>query len=235
MGRWKNGMSVAKKITKKKVGITGATGICEGAYIRTPFGGRRIDLLRKGDLVVTRDNGLQPVAHVWTRLVTENEIVADPSLGPVSLETRAIGPMMPQKPLRVGGALRLLIPGWRLKDEEDTVSCLVPARDVDGVSLGNDAPVADVVYYNIVFETPQVFAVNGLPVESFTLDKDTMRITPKAVKDDLRSLLPDAASDKDVDCLSKYKRRKRVTYTPDLAYAPPKPIAANTEGARPQA
>jgi hypothetical protein len=41
-------------------------------------------------------------------------MAADPSLAPVCLRSRAIGPMMPQRDLLVGGDHRLLIPatGW---------------------------------------------------------------------------------------------------------------------------
>lgn len=210
-------MTLAKKISKKDIAITGATGLCAGASIRTPFGARRVDLLSKGDLVVTRDSGLQPVIHIWSRKLTEAEITADPSLAPVALSPRAIGPMMPQKTLRVGGAQRLLIPGWRLQDEDDSTCCLVPARDVDGVSLGSNAPAEETEYFNIVFATPQVFAVNGLPVESYTLDTETRKITPKEVQKDLRKLFPKSKQAEQPCPLAKYKRRHRASYTPDYA------------------
>ena len=115
---------MAKKITEGDAVTAGATGLCAGANLRTPCGPRRVEFIRKGDLVVTRDNGLQPVRMIWTRTVKETEFAADPSLAPVLLAPRAIGPMMPQQELRVGGAHRLLIPGWRLEDEDDGENCL---------------------------------------------------------------------------------------------------------------
>lgn len=207
-------MTLATKITQNEIVMTGATGLCAGANLRTPIGERRVEFLRKGDLVVTRDNGLQPVRLIWKREISEAEIAADPSLAPVHLNTRAIGPMMPARPLRVGGAHRLLIPGWRLLDEDDAVNCLVPARDVDGVSLGNETEAVEATYYNVVFDAPQVFCANGMPVESFVPCADTLPHIPADVQSELRTLFPDLGPEFAEYPTPSYKARKRVSYTP---------------------
>lgn len=208
---------MVKQIGAGDIEKAGVTGLCPGANIRTPCGPRRVEFFRKGDLVVTRDNGLQPIKMIWTRTVTAAEMAADPSLAPVVLKPRAVGPMMPQRDLAVGGAHRLLIPGWRLEDEEDTINCLVPARDLAGL---NDATYIDrapeqVTYYNLVFDSPQVFAANGLPVESFSPSEEAMKAVPKHVGEMLRRAFPDLAP-KDYPA-PRYKLRERVSYTPNFA------------------
>ena len=210
-------MTLVRKITDGDIAKPGVTGLCAGANLRTPCGERRVEFLRKGDLVVSRDNGLQAVSLIWTQTVSASELAADPSLAPVTLAPRAIGPMMPQKPLMVGGAHRLLIPGWRIDDEDDAENCLVAARDVDGLELGSEVPDEDLVYYNVVFDSPQVFCANGLPVESFMPSEDAMMYIPKAAKEDLRKTFPDLGPKfKDYPAPS-YKLRERVSYTPDFA------------------
>lgn len=210
-------MTIAKKITQNDVSLTGSTGICAGANLRTPIGERRVEFFRRGDLIVTRDNGLQPVRMVWAREISEAEIAADPSLAPVVLDKRAIGPMMPTRPLRIGGAHRLLIPGWRLLDEEDTVNCLVPARDVDGVSLGNETDATEATYYNVVFDAPQVFCANGMPVESFVPSEESLEAAPADVKKELRAIFPDLGPKFKDYPTPPYKARARVSYTPSFA------------------
>ncbi len=210
-------MTISRKISQNDIPQTGTTGLCAGANLRTPIGERRVEFLRPGDLVVTRDNGLQPVRLIWTRDISEAEIAADPSLAPVLLNTRAIGPMMPSRPLRIGGAHRLLIPGWRLLDEEDHINCLVPARDVDGVSLGNETEAVEASYFNIVFDAPQVFCANGMPVESFVPSKETLQWVPQDVKSDLRALFPDLGPEFTDYPAPAYKARARVSYAPSLA------------------
>ena len=210
-------MTMVGKITDGEIVTAGTTGLCEGANLRTPCGERRVEFLRKGDLVVTRDNGLQPVVMIWTRVIPAAEVAADPSLAPVTLQPRAIAPMMPSKPLKVGGAHRLLIPGWRIDDEDDTESCLVAARDVEGLELGGDLPEGDLTYYNIVFASPQVFCANGMPVESFAPDEATLTSAPKEAVEELRKAFPDLSPKFTDYPVPTYKCRARVSYTPDYA------------------
>jgi hypothetical protein len=146
-----------------------AIGLAGNANVRTPCGARHVANLRPGDLVVTRDHGLRPVRLVWSRTVTEAEMAADPSLAPVCLRPRAIGPMMPQRDLLVGGDHRLLIPGYRLTDRPDTSAALIPAREIAGTSDAAfvDRAQGEMTYWNLVFDAHEVFTANGLPVESF--------------------------------------------------------------------
>jgi hypothetical protein len=210
-------MSTVRNITESKPTIAGATGLCAGANLRTPIGARRVEFFRPGDLVVTRDNGLQPVRMIWTKTVTPAEMAADPSLAPITLAPRAIAPMMPQHKVSVGGAHRLLVPGWRLDDVDDTENCLVPARDLEG--LGETTPLRedDVTYYNVVFDTPQVFCANGLPIESFSPCGEILKIVPKEVKEDLRQTFPELGPKLDDYPAPQYKMRERVSYTPTYA------------------
>ena len=210
-------MTLVTKITDGEIAKAGTTGLCAGANLRTPCGERRVEFLRTGDLVVTRDNGLQPVAMIWTRLVSQAELAADPSLAPITLEPRAIGPMMPKKSIKVGGAHRLLIPGWRIDDEEDAVNCLVAARDVDGLDFQCEISEEEITYYNVVFDSPQVFCANGLPVESFAPSEEAMIYVPKAAQEDLRRAFPDLAPKFANYPAPSYKLRERVSYTPDFA------------------
>ncbi|NNL34871.1 MAG: hypothetical protein HKP35_03550, partial [Silicimonas sp.] len=127
--------------------------------------------------------------------------------------------MMPQRELAVGRAHRLLIPGWRLEDEDDATACLVPARDVAGIN--DNAYVGkqdtDITYFSIVFDEPQVFCANGLPVESFSPTDEAMRAVPNDVRDSLREAFPDL-SPKFADYPApRYKMREQVSYTPDFA------------------
>ncbi|NNE87446.1 MAG: Hint domain-containing protein [Silicimonas sp.] len=210
-------MPTVKNITKGNVAIAGATGLCTGANLRTPIGARRVEFFRPGDLVVTRDNGLQPVRMIWSKTVTAAEMAADPSLAPITLAPRAIGPMMPQHKVSIGGAHRLLVPGWRLDDVEDTENCLVPARDLEGLGEKTEIGDQDVTYYNIVFETPQVFCANGLPIESFSPRSEILKIVPKKVCEDLRQTFPDLSPKLDDYPAPEYKMRERVSYTPSYA------------------
>lgn len=144
-------------------------GLVEGANVRTPCGPRRVELVRPGDLIVTRDTGLQPVRMVWSREVTTAEMALNPDLAPIRFQPRAIGPMMPQHHLSVAPDHRILVPGYRILGQENSNSCLVAARDLADASDAAyvDRSCAVARYFTFVFDSHQMFCVNGLPVESF--------------------------------------------------------------------
>lgn len=194
-----------------------ATGLAADAQLRTPCGSRRAEFIRPGDLIVTRTNGLQPVRMVWTRTVTESEITADPSLAPVCLSPRAIGPMMPQRDLMVAGDHRLLIPGYRLIDRPDTAAALIPARDIAGTSDAAyvDRAHGDIVYYNLVFDAHQVFAANGLAVESFLVTDASLAAVSAPVRETIEKALPDLGSAQPWQSPLGYPVTSRKAYLPE--------------------
>ncbi|MEE9387596.1 MAG: Hint domain-containing protein [Paracoccaceae bacterium] len=167
-------------------------GIGEGANIRTPCGPRRVELVRPGDLIVTRDNGLQPVRLIWSREVRKLDITADPSAAPVHLCPRAVGPMMPRHDLTVAPDHGVLVPGYRLLGQEDTSCCLVKAGEL--VNSSDDAFIDTSLkisrFFTFVFDSHQVFACNGLPVESFLAGAAEIAGLKQNLRNDLVRLFP---------------------------------------------
>lgn len=198
---------------------TGAFGLCAGANLRTPCGARRVENLRHGDLVVTRDNGLQPVRMVWKRVVTAAEIAADPALAPVVLRPRAIGPMMPQRDLALGAAHRILIPGWRLVDMPEDHAFLIPARDVTEASdaIHIDRAGGEIAYYGVIFDSHQVICANGLPVESFLPTPGALCTLEKSVTEDITRLFPELLKSPSSYPPAEYATPEGPRYRPAVA------------------
>jgi len=178
-------------------------GVAAGAQVRTPCGPRNVENLRPGDLIVTRRDGLQPLRMIWKRTIAASEVAADPSLAPVSFATRAIGPLMPQAPISLAAAHRVLVPGYRLEGAEDTEPCLIRARDLAGKSsdVALERNSGDLTLYNLVFDEHQVFAANGLPVESFLLSPTNLCRLEEDAMAELSEIFPDI--DEDADAFSK--------------------------------
>ncbi|MEM8630947.1 MAG: Hint domain-containing protein [Pseudomonadota bacterium] len=194
-------------------------GVAGGANVRTPCGPRRIENIRRGDLIVTRRDGLQAVRMVWSRTVTDAEMAADPSLAPVALRRRAVGPMMPQWDLRIASGHRILVPGYRIGELEDRDVALVQARDIAGSS---DAAYVDrsahaVTFYNLVFDTHQVFTTNGLPVESFLPTSTNLWGLDDQIRKDLFHAMPYLRDSADAYPKPEYPLMDNVDYRPELA------------------
>lgn len=211
-------MNAMSKIGERQATTLPALGLTGSASLRTPCGGRRAENIRKGDLIVTRDNGLQAVRLVFTRTVTEAEIAADPSLAPVRLKPRSIGPMMPQRDLLVAPDHKVLVPGYRLADMPDTASYLIPARDVAGASdeAFLDRATGDVTYYNIVFDDHQVFCANGLPVESYVPTEKAVTGLDPAVKADLEATFSQRSAETAPIVPTKYVLPEAEHYRPEF-------------------
>ena len=100
--------------------------------------------------------------------------------------------MMPQQELRLASAHHVLVPGYCLEDVEDNESRLVRARDLvdpfDG-AVAERNPV-DTSFYNLVFDSHQVLAVNGLPVESFLPTPTSVCTLDDTTREELEAALP---------------------------------------------
>jgi hypothetical protein len=156
---------------------------------------------------------------VWSRTVTEADMAADPSLAPVCLRPRAIGPMMPQRDLFVAGDHRLLIPGYRLTDQPDTAAALISAREIAGTS---DAAFvhrngSDITFYNLVFDTHEVFTANGMPVESFLITDDSLEVVSPDVRARIGAALPEVACKAEAHRALGYPVAGRDSYLPEYA------------------
>ncbi len=204
----------------KDIALTkaGPVGLVAGASLRTPCGPRRVENVRVGDLVVTRDAGLQPVRLVFSRVVTAAELAADPSLAPVRLAPRAIAPMMPGQDLKVGPAHRLLIPGWKLEDKDDHELTLLPARELAGVndSIHSTREEADVTYYNVMFDEHVVFCANGMPVESFRPTPQSLDTVDTRVGDDIVRLFPDLKKKPETYPAARYPMAEQARVRPEF-------------------
>ena len=167
-------------------------GLAQGTNLRTPAGLRRIEILRPGDLVVTRGHGLQPILMIWKRTLTRADIALNPSLAPICLKPRAIGPMMPQRDLLVAPDHRLLIPGFRLAGKEGATPVLAEAQALAGSSdaVFSDTGRASVTYHQLVFANHEIFAAEGLPVASFLADPAGLDALGGAYRSELEQLHP---------------------------------------------
>jgi hypothetical protein len=127
--------------------------------------------------------------------------------------------MMPQRDLLVAGDHRLLIPGYRLADRPDTAAALIPAREIAGTSDAAfvDRARGEMTYYNLVFDAHEVFAANGLPVESFHITDATVEAAPPAVQAMIREVFPAFAGEAEVHRGLGYPEAGRDSYLPEYA------------------
>jgi len=212
-------MAYLKPIDEYALALRAFTGgIVSGASIRTPCGPRRIELVRAGDLVVTRDNGLQPVRMVWKRRVTAADMTENNALAPVRLKPRAIGPMMPAQDLCLAMEHRILMPGYRVLGQDRSKSCLIEVADIAGSSDGAyvDRSSAELTFVTLVFDNHQVFPVNGLPVESFLPTPANVAALGEELRTELVRRFPQLRREPNAYPPAEYPFVAGAEYVPDV-------------------
>lgn len=141
------------------VSVTTVPCFTTGTRIRTDRGDLPVETLRVGDLVETRDHGLQPIRWIGRR-----RVAAEGAFAPVAIEAGVFGN---HGRLVVSPQHRVLVTHWmaELMFGEDEV--LVAARD-----LVNDCSVrvlegGEVTYVHLLFDRHEIIWSEGLLTESF--------------------------------------------------------------------
>jgi hypothetical protein len=130
-----------------------------GTMIETASGPRRVEDLRPGDLVLTADNGAQPL--LWVGRTT---VKAQGKLAPIRFEAGVLGT---NKPLIVSPQHRILIEDWRApylfghSEVLIAAHCLVNGKTVTRVEGG------EVEYLHLLFSRHEIVTANGAKSESF--------------------------------------------------------------------
>lgn len=158
-----------------------------GTRIATDRGWRPVENLRRGDRVVTRDNGLKRIAWAGRRDVTYADLAEIPELQPVLVRRGAFGQGMPDRDMLVSPMHRFLVMPEGRNGEE----CLCAARLLtfrDGIEM---APVLGVSYLHILLEAHEVILADGIWTESFHPDDATLNGMDAHTRDEILALFPE--------------------------------------------
>jgi hypothetical protein len=158
------------KTTTLTVEVIGTTDVCftRGTMIGTPSGPKPVENLRKGDLVITRDNGLQPIRWVDSTIATASDGKALSRRAPVLIRAHALGPNNPQRDTMVSPLHRVVVQGPEAQMLFDQDEVLVCAKFlVNGTTIVPVRGMREVEYFHILFDTHQVIYADGMLSESF--------------------------------------------------------------------
>ncbi|KIC41008.1 type I secretion protein [Ruegeria sp. ANG-S4] len=155
-----------------------------GTMISTPDGERLVEDLKVGDLVLTADNGAQPL--VW---VGRTSVEAEGRLAPVRIEKGLFGLT---RPLLVSPQHRMLIDDWRapyLYGHSEVLiaaHCLVNDDTVKRVEGGT------VDYIHLLFSRHEIITANGAKSESY-FPGHAVSNTERQTQAEILALFPELA------------------------------------------
>lgn len=166
-----------------------------GTMILTDRGEVAVEVLRAGDRVQTRDNGLQALRWVGTRTLTAAELVAAPDLQPVRIEAGAFG-SGPARAMLVSPQHRILVEGARAELLFGEAEVLVPAKHLVGQSAAFRAvPEAGVTYIHLLFDRHEIVQSDGIWTESFQPAERVLSSMDEAVRAEVVALFPELEAD----------------------------------------
>ncbi len=155
-----------------------------GTLIATPRGARAIETLRVGDLVVTRDHGLQPIRWIRSRTVPALDRFA-----PVRIRPGVVPGL--DRDLLVSPQHRMLFNGYRAELLFGESEVLVAARHlIDGVQVTQEFGGA-VTYIHMLFDEHEIVYADGAATESFHPGDLALTAISDDAREELFALFPE--------------------------------------------
>ena len=177
------------------IGFTPSSAICfaAGTLIRTPAGDVAVETLKVGDLVMTRDNGAQPVRWIDS---TRRALRAGSRLAPVRIRAGALGDNLPESDLLVSPQHRMLVRSGIAQRMFGTDEVLVAAKQllqIDGIDIADD--LDEVVYVHFIFSRHEIVYANGAESESLYTGPEALKTLSPRARKEILALFPELAED----------------------------------------
>ncbi len=155
---------------------------------------RALEALRRGDRVITRDNGLKRITWVGSRTFDYHDLIEIEGLRPVLVRAGALGQGYPDRDMIVSPEHRFLLEPSSPLNARGTGELLVAAkRLVNGRGI-KWASMLGVSYLHILLNAHEVILANGAWTESFHPDDHVMRELAPEQRQEILILFPEIAT-----------------------------------------
>lgn len=158
-----------------------------GTLIQTAQGPRAIEQLQAGDLIVTRDNGLQPLRWIGQRTVPGIGRFAPVELHPALMNGTG-------SPLLVSPQHRLLWSGAQAQMLFGEAEVLVAAQHLLDHPAARRIEQAQVTYIHLMLDRHEVLFANGVATESFYPGDTGLAALDDRSRHEMFELFPDLRS-----------------------------------------
>lgn len=163
-----------------------------GTMLETPEGLRAIESLKAGDLVLTRDNGAQPIRWISSRVLSGAALRRNPNMRPILIKAGALGKDRPAADLTVSPQHRILVRSKVAQKMFGTTEVLVAAKQLlqlDGVEIREGAE--GVEYFHMLFDQHEVVFANGAEAESLHTGPQAIKSVGAAALEEIHEIFPE--------------------------------------------
>ncbi|MCL6284280.1 Hint domain-containing protein [Ruegeria sp. 2012CJ41-6] len=185
--------------------IDGAICFTAESMIDTEAGPCRAGALTPGTMIRTRDNGYQPLRWIARRKLDCCDLEQAPALRPILFEPHALGPLQPERKMRLSPQHRVLVNTAANELLFGTGTVLAPAKGLtNGTTIRVDETAEEVEYIHLMFDDHQIIFADGLEAESFVPGAWALRVLPQAAREEFNALFPQFSLDGAPDNYSAY-------------------------------
>lgn len=178
------------QLTREKLREIGIPCFCRGTLIQTDHGAVAVEQLRVGDLVQTRDHGLQPIRWIGRRALDAVDLAAAPRLRPIRIRAGALGRGVPALDLTVSPQHRVLVRSAIAQRMFDCAEVLVAAKQLLAIEGIEQVETEAVEYFHILFDRHEIVLSNGAETESLYTGAEALKAVGKAARDEILALFP---------------------------------------------
>jgi Hint domain len=169
----------------------------QGTLIATPRGEMPAELLRAGDKVVTRDNGIQTIRWVGQNMLSWRDLQMFSHLKPVLIREGSLGDGLPERDMMVSPNHRILVSNDRTALHFDEPEVLVAAKHLVGGLGLREVDSFGTTYIHFLFDRHEVLLSNGCWSESFQPDDYTLKGLGNAQRSEILELFPELKTPKE--------------------------------------
>lgn len=180
-----------------------------GTLIATPKGEVPVEMLREGDRVITRDNGIQRIRWTGRRDMSLADMAAAPHLRPVLVRQGSLGNGLPERDLLVSPNHRLLVANDRTSLYFDEHEVLVAAKHLVGTKGVSAVQNVATSYLHFMFDRHEVVLSNGAWTESFQPGHQVLQGMDDAQQQEIFEIFPQLQSQQGRDAFGAARRTLR--------------------------
>lgn len=156
-----------------------------GTLILTGNGPRPVESLRCGDLIVTRDSGVQPIRWIGSQILTSENLCTSPKNRPIRISAGALALNVPSQDLLVSPQHRIMLRfkiAFTMFGQQEVLVAAKHLCGVTGIDVDDDAE--GVEYFHMLFDQHEVVFSNGAETESLYPGRQALKcVGPKSLRD----------------------------------------------------
>jgi len=160
-----------------------------GTEIQTADGPIAVEKLETGDMIMTKDHGLQPIRWISSRKIALAERAI---LTPIRIEAGALGEGKPEKDLIVSPQHRILVRSKIAINLFGASEVLIAAKQLlflDGIDYCAD--LNEVEYFHFMFDQHEVVFSNGAETESLYDGPEALKSLGQAALEEIYMVFPE--------------------------------------------